>query len=552
MSGKRIFASFLESLRSPSRKRGSRGPGQRGFAVERLENRSLLAMDMAAAGQLVAKDVDGDGSIAPLDALQVINQLNVTGIAALPADSDQGPLAIRLRRLDADGDSHLTPRDALIVINDLNLAGPRAITLGDLQNSRLANVAAPAHRLLEQLFQDVNAVRANGNVTPRQVVDLVGDVIAALDGAVAPSDESLTTLIDDLHTAEEDGQLTSQEMALLTADLSTVMQEANVPAEEIQAVVDDLNELTNAPGIANTAILAIARDLRLLADNLGNNHPVNVTAGKIEKLVTDIAAIRTAGSYTTDQLLALRNDVAAFTPTGTLPSEETTRKFLDDFLAATSDSQMTFDEKLQLADDAVAALQSAGITIGNWDQAMNVLREIAQDGGFGDPAVDTIVEQVTAIYRAAIANHLFDPPLLPNNGPVLVTIEEVRTLLADLSAIRTAGSYTPAQLLAIRNDVADFTAAGTLPSEETTKKFLDDFVAASSDGRIGLLERAKLAIDVIYVLKSAQVTTAGLDRAAGSVRQLLQNGSLATELRTTAEQWIGLYEAARAARLFGA
>ncbi|MEQ1825297.1 MAG: Ig-like domain-containing protein [Pirellula sp.] len=56
------------------------------------------------------KDVDDDGSVTPLDALIVVNQLNrVDG----PDDSSR-------RFGDVDDDSRLTPLDALMVINDIN------------------------------------------------------------------------------------------------------------------------------------------------------------------------------------------------------------------------------------------------------------------------------------------------------------------------------------------------------------------------------------------------------------------------------------------------
>ena len=49
----------------------------RRFFVESLENRLLLAADIAYQNPLLYQDVNFDQEISPVDALQVINHLNV-------------------------------------------------------------------------------------------------------------------------------------------------------------------------------------------------------------------------------------------------------------------------------------------------------------------------------------------------------------------------------------------------------------------------------------------------------------------------------------------
>ncbi|MFV2068411.1 MAG: Ig-like domain-containing protein, partial [Pirellulales bacterium] len=61
-------------------------------------------------------DVDGDGEITPLDALQVINDLNRYGGRDLPAGWANAPGGY----IDVNGDQGVSPLDALIVINVLN------------------------------------------------------------------------------------------------------------------------------------------------------------------------------------------------------------------------------------------------------------------------------------------------------------------------------------------------------------------------------------------------------------------------------------------------
>lgn len=62
-------------------------------------------------------DVDDRGSVIPLDALIIINELNMHGSHELPAPSaGQEPPPY----LDVSGDNHLSPLDALLIINFLN------------------------------------------------------------------------------------------------------------------------------------------------------------------------------------------------------------------------------------------------------------------------------------------------------------------------------------------------------------------------------------------------------------------------------------------------
>lgn len=64
----------------------------------------------------LSRDVNGDGRVSPLDALQVINRLNRDPFTGFPDRSLIPPP----HYLDVDGNGRLNPLDALLVINDLN------------------------------------------------------------------------------------------------------------------------------------------------------------------------------------------------------------------------------------------------------------------------------------------------------------------------------------------------------------------------------------------------------------------------------------------------
>lgn len=60
-------------------------------------------------------DVNGDGFVTPLDALILINELNMNGSRALPLRAEEPS-----ESLDVNGDGYITPLDALLVINELD------------------------------------------------------------------------------------------------------------------------------------------------------------------------------------------------------------------------------------------------------------------------------------------------------------------------------------------------------------------------------------------------------------------------------------------------
>jgi hypothetical protein len=106
-----------------SRNRSSKGARQnwmkRMLRLETLEQRQLMATDVSPfQNDLISKDVNGDFSISPLDALVIINKLNSDGAGSL---AGRGAPTDRSSFVDVDGDNNLSPLDALSVINALNM-----------------------------------------------------------------------------------------------------------------------------------------------------------------------------------------------------------------------------------------------------------------------------------------------------------------------------------------------------------------------------------------------------------------------------------------------
>ena len=122
------------SLRSASnRQHGCKRQTFRSRFIEQLEGRRVMAVDWR--NPVDSLDVSQDQLVTPIDALLVINEINLGGSRRL-ADARQGTAPY----LDASGDQFLSPIDALLVINHLNSTGSGARTLSE--NGRLASESA--------------------------------------------------------------------------------------------------------------------------------------------------------------------------------------------------------------------------------------------------------------------------------------------------------------------------------------------------------------------------------------------------------------------------
>ena len=100
-----------ESNDQRAKNRTAKSRTGRRLVVEKLENRSVLASD-CFHNFVLPEDTDGNGSVSPLDALAVINQINTGSAGAANAPTS--------KLVDVNADDSLSPLDALSVINYLN------------------------------------------------------------------------------------------------------------------------------------------------------------------------------------------------------------------------------------------------------------------------------------------------------------------------------------------------------------------------------------------------------------------------------------------------
>jgi len=121
---------------------------------ERLEQRRLLAGDMAASWQNVANplDVNNDENVTPLDALLIANQLIERGSHGLDPSGDANRPRLSV---DVDGDGALTGQDFQAVVADLNARARQAGGARDDAMDSAIEVSTGRHGTMVRFADDL-------------------------------------------------------------------------------------------------------------------------------------------------------------------------------------------------------------------------------------------------------------------------------------------------------------------------------------------------------------------------------------------------------------
>jgi len=186
---------------NPGRRRrpaGSKRSKHRKLGLQSLENRNLLAGDVGVIGvEIFASDVNGDGEVTPVDALQVMTALQ---------SQNKGGVVEDLASVDVNKDGVLSPRDALVVVNQLNsdrtLLRQSETSLRDRIVERLGN-RDPSETLGDGAIRNI-AQRLTERRGERESIEGLKELVSA---------------------AREDGEVTEEERAEIRERVSTELAE---------------------------------------------------------------------------------------------------------------------------------------------------------------------------------------------------------------------------------------------------------------------------------------------------------------------------------------
>jgi large repetitive protein len=164
-------------------------------------------------------DVDNDGFVSPIDALILINDINLNGDRVLPASTTRPPF------LDVDGDGSLSPLDVLAVVNFINEQGNAAgegegiESLGWFENVQIMSPAQFAEVCDADLTLQIE--REIGNYLATSLDDSIEmGPMQYLGDIEEDEDESLENLLVAAHKGEGDVNVPSILDDLFAADWS--------------------------------------------------------------------------------------------------------------------------------------------------------------------------------------------------------------------------------------------------------------------------------------------------------------------------------------------
>ena len=273
----------------PSRRRhaAKRQAYNRQLFFESLEGRRLLATDFR--NPVDSLDIDADGTIVPLDALWIINELNAVGSHDLVLPRD--PAA---RFVDPSGDQLVAPLDAVLVINYLNDrgSGPRilrergqlsdetlvTVTVGQPTGSRFYRVEIDATfdtSDVQATVEDLIAVYVVNPQNPSQTLldrGVAGTALFSLSGGRAEYKPGLarwdgavleidTTQLRNLDTAWLRFQLLSNDTDSGSQVLIRPISNETGPLRSSVSAFDDSTDTFPAGAAVNLATLGPAADV---------------------------------------------------------------------------------------------------------------------------------------------------------------------------------------------------------------------------------------------------------------------------------------------------
>ncbi len=234
--------------RPPSRRR-------RTLAFEKFEQRQL----MAACGRhniSLPADVDTDRVVAPIDALILINLLNMESERDLCASNASGEDTLLV---DVNNDGWLSPIDALSVINSINVANqansqaqvlsnkaqfPSTLSAKDASAANLLT-GAEVRTLMERASQ---ASRSNDAIIA--VVDRSGRILGVRkESGVAPMDEkTLAFAIDGAVAKARTAAFFSSNAAPLTSRTIRNISQSTMTQREVESAPSHANPQYRGPG----------------------------------------------------------------------------------------------------------------------------------------------------------------------------------------------------------------------------------------------------------------------------------------------------------------
>ena len=135
------------------------------------------------------------------------------------------------------------------------------------------------------------------------------------------------------------------------------------------------------------------------------SHMSEAQQKNIQKLTSDLQAIKKGSQVTPEMKQALKNDLMAMAEGATKPDQALVQKLADDLADAMSDGNISASEKAKLTNDLYAVMNSANIPASEVNQAVADAQVLLAASGVDKQDVQTIANDMKAIVAEFQKNH---------------------------------------------------------------------------------------------------------------------------------------------------
>jgi hypothetical protein len=356
--------------------------------VATIETDDAARMDEIAG--VIAADINSDGRITAVDALQVINHINAA------QSSDAGSETVRdgvnrvvdtvfsrIANLDTDGNGRVTEVDALRVINRINDGVDSVVdsVLSRLpqlnRNGQIGPVVGSEVRgMVGELLKGLNSVRSRADLSPGRIARLVNEVATVAGEAQRPSATSIGSLVRTWQSSLSDRELSTSELAAIRSDLTSVLSSAGVNTGRVNAVWDDVESIVRNTDLDVDDVRSVLGNVQRIVEAL----PERVTTEfpQLSRPLTRIvdSLVRLGGEPTRSGVLAVVSTASELldeirATDLSLPSLSSVMTFFNEYVRARADGTVDTSELSGLADDVDAVFASMGLQESTRDQLVD-------------------------------------------------------------------------------------------------------------------------------------------------------------------------------------
>jgi hypothetical protein len=204
------------------------------LGIEGLEARAMMAADLGMAPAADAMDINADGVVSPVDALQVINSLR------------HDSLSMRnLAVMDVNGDGAVSSLDALTIVNRLNDGNLREGGLRQRIGDKISEI------------RDTRAAELGDEAT-----DIREQIQAIREDATRPDRSVGRQLVKEVRAVRADGEVTQDERSTVASHVDALFESANVSNADREELRESIRSLAESRDVDRDDVASRFQNMR--------------------------------------------------------------------------------------------------------------------------------------------------------------------------------------------------------------------------------------------------------------------------------------------------